>query len=375
MKQCDVEVRGAGIVGSSLALALARIGLAVRLRSDPSTNVQAAPDVRAFALNAASLGLLQQLKVWDNLPPGCRTPVREMVVQGDAAGSMLEFTAWQQRLSELAWIVDAPALESALASALRHSPHVEQVTEDAGAGAPTAALIAVCEGKYSHTRGGLGVALDKRAYGHSAIAARVVAESAHQGRARQWFRAPDVLALLPFDLPEPARSYAIVWSMPDLQKDELMQLDETGFAARLADIAGEPLRLASERASWPLSHAVARSWSGPGWVLLGDAAHVVHPLAGQGLNLGLGDVLALARVIAQREPWRSLGDDKLLRRYVRERAAPTWAMSQMTDGLLNLFAHPDPSLRELRNRGMDLVNRLTPLKRWLAERALDDRSR
>jgi 2-polyprenyl-6-methoxyphenol hydroxylase-like FAD-dependent oxidoreductase len=106
-------------------------------------------------------------------------------------------------------------------------------------------------------------------------------------------------------------------------------------------------------------------------VLLGDAAHVVHPLAGQGLNLGLADVRALARLIAAREPWRSLGDEKLLRRYVRERAWPTRAMSGITDGLLQLFASGNAGAKELRNRGLDLVDAVPPLKRWLTARALD----
>jgi 2-polyprenyl-6-methoxyphenol hydroxylase-like FAD-dependent oxidoreductase len=201
-----------------------------------------------------------------------------------------------------------------------------------------------------------------------------VASTPHQGTARQWFRAPDVLALLPFDAPEPQRSYALVWSLPRERCAELMALSDEDFAAALmAATRGEAgeLKLASARAEWPLAIAQASAWSGPGWVLLGDAAHLVHPLAGQGLNLGLADVAALTRVIESREPWRPLSDEKLLRRYVRARALPTWAMGRVTDGLLQLFSHEAPAARELRNRGLGLVNRLTPIKRWLTARALD----
>jgi 2-polyprenyl-6-methoxyphenol hydroxylase-like FAD-dependent oxidoreductase len=117
--------------------------------------------------------------------------------------------------------------------------------------------------------------------------------------------------------------------------------------------------------------ARAAAWCGPGWVLVGDAAHVVHPLAGQGLNLGLADVAALVETIEAREPWRAVGDERLLRRYVRQRAAPTWAMLRITDGLLRLFAAAPAPIRELRNNGMLIVNRVSPLKRWLTARALD----
>jgi 2-polyprenyl-6-methoxyphenol hydroxylase-like FAD-dependent oxidoreductase len=152
-----------------------------------------------------------------------------------------------------------------------------------------------------------------------------------------------------------------------------MALPEADFSARLNDAtagaAGE-LTLASERAQWPLSLARAEQVHGPGWVLLGDAAHVVHPLAGQGLNLGLGDVVALAEVLAGRESWRQLGDAKLLARYARRRAVPVGAMAHLTDGLLHLFASEAPLVKELRNRGLTLANHLPPLKRLLTGRAL-----
>jgi 2-polyprenyl-6-methoxyphenol hydroxylase-like FAD-dependent oxidoreductase len=333
--------------------------------------VPAAPDVRAYALNAASVALLRGLKVWDALPPHAATPVLDMHVQGDAPGAAIDFSAWQQHVGALAWITDAAVLERELAAAVRFSPHITEFAADASVQAPLAAL---CEGKASPTRDALGIAFERVDYGHRAIAARLTSDRAHQGLARQWFRAPDVLALLPFDSPQPAHSYALVWSLPNERAAALLALDDAAFEHELAGAtAGEAggLKLASPRAAWPLMDGRAAHWSGPGWVLLGDAAHVVHPLAGQGLNLGLADVAALTAVLRAREPWRALGDEKLLRRYARERAAPTWAMGQVTDGLLRLFSHDAPAARELRNRGLTLVNHLTPLKRWLTARALN----
>ena len=371
MERFDVCVRGAGIVGKSLALSLARQGLQVALLPEgPVAAARAGADVRAYALNAASIDLLQRLKVWDALPAQSATPVHDMRVAGDAAGEV-DFSAWQQRVGELAWIVDAGVLESRLEAAVRFAPHI--TLADPAAGAPPAALTALCEGRSSATRAALGVTMARTDYAHKAIATRLVADLAHQNIARQWFRAPDVLALLPMDAPEPGRSYALVWSLPDERAEALLAQDDAGFERALLDATGGAcgaLRLAAPRVAWPLMLANAQAWCGDGWVLLGDAAHVVHPLSGQGLNLGLADVVALARVVAEREPWRGLGDEKLLRRYARERAAPTWAMQRLTDGLLQLFAASEPAAKELRNRGLTLVNRLPPLKRWLAARAL-----
>lgn len=366
MKRFDVCVQGSGIVGQSLALSLARQGLQVALVSD--TTGRPREDVRAYALNAASVELLRGLKVWDALPPHAATAVHDMHIEGDSPSGLLEFSAWQARFSELAWITDAAVLEQSLASAVRFAPHITLSTSPV-----EATLTALCEGKASASREALGVVWDQQDYGHRAIAARLVAELPHRNTARQWFRQPDVLALLPFDAPQAEHSYALVWSMPEARALELLACDAPAFeqALQLATggVCGE-LRLAGERAAWPLMLARAQAWCGEGWVLLGDAAHVVHPLAGQGLNLGLADVAALSHVISQREPWRALGDPRLLRRYERQRLAPTLTMGQLTDGLLRLFSHEQPAVRELRNRGMSLVNHLPSLKRWLTSRAL-----
>jgi 2-polyprenyl-6-methoxyphenol hydroxylase-like FAD-dependent oxidoreductase len=370
MNDFDVQVLGAGIVGRSLALALARDGLRVALRPGED-RAGGGDDVRAYALNAASVGLLRALKVWDALPAQAVTPVLDMHVQGDAHASAIDFSAWQQQVSALAWITDAAVLERELAAAVRFAPHITLVEAGAEARAP---LTALCEGKTSATRAALGIGFERVDYGHCAVAARLTATRAHLGMARQWFRAPDVLALLPFDTPQPGRSFALVWSAPHARAEELLALEPAAFEQQLAQATGGEagvLTLASVRASWPLMWATASECAGPGWVLVGDAAHVVHPLAGQGLNLGLADVTALVAVLRRREPWRALGDVKLLRRYARERAAKTWAMGQVTDGLLRLFADEAPAMRELRNRGLTLVNHLSPLKRWLTAQALN----
>ena len=368
MKTFDVLVRGSGIVGQSLALALSRLGLQVALRPDPVRR-EGPPDIRAYALNATSVTLLRSLKVWDALPAVSATPVHDMRIEGDADQASIEFSAWDAQVGELAHIVDAAVLERELASALRFAPHVTVVQDDD----VQAELTALCEGKASSARDALGVGFERIDYHHRAIAARLTSTADHRQTARQWFRSPDVLALLPFDTPQPQHSFALVWSMPDERAATLLAMEPRAFEQALMDATGGAageLTLASERAAWPLMRGRASQVSGPGWVLLGDAAHVVHPLAGQGLNLGLADVATLARLIAEREPWRALGDEKLLRRYARERLAPTWAMGQLTDGLLQLFAHRTPAVRELRNRGLTLVNHLPLVKRWLTAKAL-----
>jgi ubiquinone biosynthesis UbiH/UbiF/VisC/COQ6 family hydroxylase len=381
-KKFDVCISGSGAVARTLALALSGQGWRVALAGASSPH-SGAEDIRTYALNTRSVALLERLRIWPGLQPWV-TPVHDMQIRGDGRGH-LAFSAWEQCVTELAWIVDAAALERLLGEALKFAPHVTMVPALAGDALPADAdLLAVCEGKQSATRAALGVEFLRADYGHWGVAARLTATQAHHGVARQWFRSPDVLALLPFHAPAPGASYGLVWSLPQARAQEVMALSAPEFESALqqalaevdpsaAEVVGQ-LSLSSEVAAWPLAMAQAQRWSGPGWVLLGDAAHQVHPLAGQGLNLGLADVDTLVGILSesrQSEPWRTAGDERLLRRYARRREWPTRTMSGVSDTLLHLFADDRAPLRELRNTGMALLDHMSPVKRWLVSRALD----
>ncbi|MEO5660203.1 MAG: FAD-dependent monooxygenase [Polaromonas sp.] len=362
-KTFDVCIRGDGVVGRTLALLLARERLRVALVTRPAPLQPHAADVRAYALNSASHGLLNTLRVWPEAP--FATPVKEMQIWGDDGGQ-LEFSADSLAQDALAWIVDVPALEQQLIQAVRYQPQIELVA------APVkAALSVICEGRQSGSRDEFGVHWTVKPYPQKAIAARLDSDLPHLGVARQWFANGDILALLPLSGSD-GNSVALVWSVSVARAEALEQLPAEDFCAALQAVCGEQagtLRLTSERVSWPLALSNAGNWVGAGWALAGDAAHTVHPLSGQGLNLGLADAACLAGVLAQREYWRGLGDEKLLRRYERARKADVAAMGAVTDGLHGLFAQTDQRWQMLRNWGMKGFAHSSLLKRWVARQA------
>lgn len=374
-KLFDVAILGGGIVGRTLALLLARERLRVAL-VERATAPAAGPDIRAYALNAAARALLQTVRAWP-VEERYATPVRAMwVADADDGPAGLAQAAAALRFDEpapgepLAWIVDVPALEAQLEQALHYQGGVERLDADRDA-APRAALTVVCEGRHSSTRAAAGIAWEAVPYPHTAIAARLRCARPHGAVARQWFRGDEIVALLPLDGADGAR-VALVWSVPHARAARLLALAPEAFAAELQAACGAALgdmTLEGAPAGWPLQRALARPWVRPGLALAGDAAHAMHPLAGQGLNTGLGDVAELVRVLREREYWRPLGDVRLLRRYERARAAPVAAMLAATDALHGLFAHPDPRAASLRRWGLRAVDRLEPLKRWLIQQA------
>lgn len=369
----DVCIRGGGITGRTLAQLLGRERLRVGfVAQDGATAVEAKADVRAFALNLKSKELLESIRCWPNEADA--TPVLKMQVQGDDGGEVV-FNAADCGAAALAWIVDVPVLEAQLAQAMQFQPQIELLDV-----AEPATLTVVCEGKTSCSRAEFGVDFEVNSYAQRAIAARLNCEKPHDQTARQWFSHEGILGVLPMGAAMQAmsgNSVAIVWSVEEARAQALLQMSPDDFCRALQvathDCFGS-LALTSERAMWPLQLARTDRWAGTtdgiSWALAGDAAHTVHPLSGQGLNLGLADVAQLADLIAKRDYWRSVADDRLLRRYERSRKADAAALGSATDGLQRLFSQTDGPWATLRNAGMNGFEHSGPLKRWVARQAM-----
>ena len=376
----DVCIRGAGVVGKALALLLARSRIRVGLVQAPQPS-SAQSDIRAFALNVASQTLLSSLRAW----PERTCAVQHMWVQGDGSGAsagVVQFDATTMGGEALAWIVDASALEQRLHTAVSFAPEISLLSAS-----EPAALTVICEGRASASREAAGLAYEQVAYEQTAIAATLQVDLPHQAMARQWMQGGEVCALLPRSTAleinaAGGNSVALVWSVRHEHAQQLLAMDEAQFCAALQYACGHALgsmRLTSKRAAWPLYLAQASRWVGAGmgmgaqdgaWALAGDAAHAVHPLAGQGLNLGLGDAAELARVLAGKEYFRSYGDMRLLRRYERARKGDAAALRLATDGLQRLFALDDERARSLRNWGMRGFEALGPVKAAVMRRAM-----
>jgi ubiquinone biosynthesis UbiH/UbiF/VisC/COQ6 family hydroxylase len=291
-------------------------------------------------------------------------------VQGDDGGQV-GCAAGEQDTAALNWIVDVPVLEQLLADAVRFQPLIELASSPV-----QAPLTVVCEGKASQTRSEFGVEFDVFPYTQWALATRVQSAQGHGQIARQWFSDEGILALLPLGGPQ-GQECAVVWSLQPARATELQGADEPTFCSALQTASHNCLgafTLSNPRHVWPLQQAQARRWSGQqgqgAWVLAGDAAHNVHPLAGQGLNLGLGDVAELARILDGRPYWRTVDDSRLLRHYERARKADFAAIGQAGNAIQQLFAHPHPVLQTLRNWGMNAFERSGPLKAWVTRRAM-----
>jgi ubiquinone biosynthesis UbiH/UbiF/VisC/COQ6 family hydroxylase len=383
----DVLIAGAGLVGLSLAAALARNGLTVALLDRNGPQAAADPDTwdaRVYAISPGSASFLSRIGAWQALSCDRIAAIESMRIVGDT-GAALGFSAYELGERALAWIVEERALRAALLPAV-HAPGVDFVTGARFASLGWSAsegtlslddgrrfagrLVIGADGQNSWVRQAAGIVAEARSYGQQGIVANFDCDVAHHGCARQWFRADGgVLSWLPL----PGRRISIVWSAPDAQAQEFMALSHEAFTARVAE-AGESvlgaMRMITPPATFPLASLRLPTFIAHRMALVGDAAHGVHPLAGQGVNLGFGDAQALADVLAERGPVADAGAPILLERFARRRAEPVLAMHLVTDGLVRMFGPRTPWLRTLRNAGLSAVDRLPVVKRALAQSAL-----
>lgn len=378
----QVVIVGAGLVGAAAALALGRQGMRVALverRPPPPPGDDW--DTRIYAISPASQRFLERIGAWHRLDGGRLQPVFRMDVAGDASGAV-RLDAYAAGVPRLATILESGRLQSALWQAIEadgnvalHCPAtIESLVRDgtstqltlAGGTAIEAELIVGADGAASRIREWAGLAATPTPYGQSGVVANFECGRAHRGTAFQWFFDSDILAWLPLS----GNCVSMVWSTRSAHADALLMLEPAALAEKVRAAGHErlgELRLLTPAAAFPLRLIRVAAAVAPGVALIGDAAHGVHPLAGQGVNLGFGDAEALAAVLAQQRRG-NCGDVRVLQRYARERAEPVQRMQAVTHGLHHLFA--DDRAAWLRNSGMKLVDRLSPLKAMLVREAM-----
>ncbi|MDX3895245.1 FAD-dependent monooxygenase [Pusillimonas sp.] len=391
MSTGQIVVCGTGIVGLAAALGLARDGQKAVLLGPRKPPEPARPDVyfpRVYALSPESRRFLGELGVWNMLDPARVTPVESMQVYGDASGHVA-LQAWQAVRAEMAWIIESSELERALHQAVQvfgivwHEDRFSAlqngtVLTESGRSL-RADLVIGADGAQSPVREAAGISHQSRPYHQTGVVTHLSAELPHGNAAMQWFTSDGVVALLPMPDTSEGHQVSLVWSMDDEQARALLAMPQPQRDARLqagllAATGGALGRLTVRSGVHGFPLFLERSaMVAPGVALAGDAAHRVHPLAGQGLNLGLGDVAQLLATLRARPSGCGPGQMNLLRRYRRARAEPVLAMGLVTDGLHRLFASHSAPVVMARNVGMRLVDRLPFIKRRLISGASGER--
>ncbi len=396
--QSNICVIGNGAVGKAAALGFAQAGLSVTLLSPPAAaSTETAPqtpswDVRVYALNHIAHDLLTSLKVWQAMDASRIAPVDAMIVNGDGerAGN-LAFDAYGAHASALAWIVEDRNLNLALDAALKFAPNMRIISGRAtrlhtdlqraavhldNGDVLEAELLVGADGAQSWMRGQCDIGIDYRSYNQRAIVTNFECDKPHHGVAHQWFTSSEgIVALLPL----PGQQVSLVWSAPEALAQTLLNESLTQLAERLTVLSGHqlgqlrPVQPEIVKA-FPLNLLRPHAIVGPRVALIGDAAHVVHPLAGHGMNLGFADVAALVEVVSKREAHRDCGDERVLGRYGRSRKEDILLMQLTTDGLERLFSANYEPVRIMRNIGLNLVNKLPVIKRALISHAMGKRS-
>ena len=388
----DILIVGGGLNGPALALAAAQAGLSSTVvDAQPETTLTDADfDGRAYALALGSVRMLRKLGLWDAVSEHAQ-PMLEIKVSDGRAGEgplspfFLHFDHAEIEEGPMGHMLEDRYLRRALIEAMAANPGItvlngETVTAqqaDAhGVGVTlasgrtlTAKLLVGADGRASGTAARAGIRRTGWDYGQTALVCAIEHEKPHGGVAHQFFMPPGPLAILPL----PGNRSSIVWSETHETAARFMALDDAGFLEvlrpRFGDFLGE-IALAGKRFSYPLNLTVANSFAGDRLALIGDAAHGMHPIAGQGLNAGFRDVAALAQVLSEaRQRGEDIGTSPVLDRYQGWRRFDTATLAMTTDLTNRLFSNDNPLLRFARDLGMGAVNAMPGLRRGLIREA------
>lgn len=385
----DIVIAGGGLNGPALGLALADAGLSVAVVDGRPADARAgdAFDGRAYALALASQRLLAALGLWGALAADAQAIRKVQATQGQAGSGPgpfgLHFDGAEIEEGRLGYMLEDRFLYRALLAAMRDRvAHLSGITVDGQEADGTGIRVALSDGRNLRARlligadgrqsgvaARAGIRRTGHDYGQIALVAAVDHELPHEGTAYQYFMPTGPLAILPL----PGNRSSIVWSETRANARAISELPDDEFLSVLRPRFGEAhgaISLAGPRFSYPLNLTLAERYVAPRIALIGDAAHGVHPIAGQGLNLGLRDVAALAEVIvAARRRGEDIGTDLVLARYQDWRRPDATALAFGMDGVNTLFSNANPVLRAARELGMGLVDAIPPLRRGFMRQA------
>ncbi len=385
----DVLVAGGGITGLTLACSLKQTGLrigVIELSEPPALGNDY--NLRVSAINRASLKVFDRLGAFERMQQLRVSPFRQMHVWDSTGVGQIHFDSAELGLDTLGYIIENNVIQRALLDVAEQADSIDwicpgaieslDVSEDlkrvhlADGRTLAAPLLVGADGANSVVRRSMGSELVRKSYRQQAIVCTVATEQDHQQTAWQCFLPTGPLAFLPLA----DGCCSIVWSLDEARVEEMMALDDEAFSTRLGEAFEYQLGSAtpvSARAVFPLGHGHVDHYVGPGLALIGDAAHNIHPLAGQGANLGIMDAACLAEVISaalqQHRQWHAL---HTLRKYERTRKGDNRLMETTMTGFKYLFGNDNPVLTELRNIGLNIVDHTAAVKKLFINQALGE---
>jgi 2-octaprenyl-6-methoxyphenol hydroxylase len=384
--RADVLISGGGMAGMTLALALGQAGLEVVVvdQAAPLETLEPAFDGRSSAIAYASYRMLEVIGAWEGMAETAQ-PIEEIRVSDGASLMFLHFDQRDLGEGPLGYMVENRHIRMALDGALRKNPHIRRFAPDCIAGLERdaygakaelvsgrkiiARLVVSAEGKNSRLREEAGIRSVNWSYRQSGIVTTVQLEHDHQGIAHERFMPGGPFAILPLT----GRRASLVWTEPSDLAKVIMGLDDAAFNAemikRFGDFLGR-VESTGPRWSYPLRFHHAESYIAERLCLVADAAHGIHPIAGQGLNMGFRDIAALAEVLIEADRrGEDIGSSLALERYQQWRRVDNWTLAAVTDGLTWLFSNDIAPIRLARDIGLGIVQKIPPLKKFFMRHA------